>query len=131
MRAVRGKETTPEIVVRSALHRMGFRFRTYHKGLPGSPDIVLPRWKTVIFIHGCFWHRHDGCRYASMPKHNSEYWTRKFEENIQRDRRIEEEILRMGWRCLVIWECELKKNDDDAVQRLADGIKGNSHHLRQ
>ena len=130
MRAVRRKDTAPERVVRSALHRMGFRFRISKRDLPGSPDIVLPRWKTVIFVHGCFWHRHEECRYASTPRHNSDYWSKKFEENVQRDQNIEEEIMRKGWRCFIVWECELKKNIDDVMHRLADEIKGNSHHAQ-
>lgn len=123
MRAVRRKNTKPEMTARSLLHRMGFRFALFRKDLPGSPDIVLPRWNAVIFVHGCFWHRHEGCRYASIPKHNSEFWIRKFQENTNRDDRIRREIESQGWRCLIIWECQLKKEPQNTLEKIAEEIK--------
>lgn len=108
MAQVKGRDTKPERIVRSLLHRMGYRLRIQRKDLPGNPDIVLPKYRTVIFVHGCFWHRHLGCKRASMPAANVEYWKRKFERNVKRDMQSQEALLRDGWHVLVIWECELK-----------------------
>ncbi|MCX5510755.1 MULTISPECIES: very short patch repair endonuclease [unclassified Pseudomonas] len=109
MRAVKRAHTGPEIVVRRALHALGLRFRLHRRDLPGSPDIVLPRFRTVVFVHGCFWHRHLGCRYASVPKSRQEYWLPKFEANVVRDAKKEAQLCELGWRVLVIWECETRK----------------------
>ena len=87
---------------------MGYRFRLHRKDLPGSPDIVLPKYKTVIFVHGCFWHRHENCKYASTPKTRKEFWESKFKANVKRDKEIQEKIKNIGWQSVVIWECELK-----------------------
>lgn len=106
MSRIRGKDTRPELRVRSALHRLGYRFRLNRRDLPGKPDIVLPRYQTVIFVHGCFWHRHPGCRFAYTPKSRVEFWQAKFERNVERHREVEEELTTLGWRVLVIWECE-------------------------
>lgn len=108
MSKVRGKNTRPEERVRSILHRLGFRFRLHRKDLPGTPDIVLPKYGTVIFVHGCFWHRHPGCKKASMPQTNKEFWERKLARNVERDAEVSEKLTRIGWRVLVVWECELK-----------------------
>lgn len=108
MRAVKHADTQPEIIVRKILHTLGLRFRLNRHDLPGSPDIVLPRFGTVVFVHGCFWHRHTGCRYASTPKSRQEYWLPKFEANIQRDAKKEAQLRELGWRVLVIWECETR-----------------------
>ena len=108
MAQVKGRDTKPERIVRSLLHRMGYRFRIQRKDLPGNPDIVLPKYRTVIFVHGCFCHRYLGCKHASMPAVNVEYWKRKFERNVERDMQSQEALLRNGWHVLVIWECELK-----------------------
>ena len=108
MSAIKSKNTKPEIKVRKLLHSMGYRFRLHSKDLPGSPDIVLPKYKTVIFVHGCFWHRHENCKYASTPKTRKEFWNKKFEENIQRDLEIQDKIKNLDWRSVVIWECETK-----------------------
>ena len=108
MSAIKSKNTKPEIKVRKVLHSMGYRFRLHSKDLPGSPDIVLPKYKTVIFVHGCFWHRHDNCKYASTPKTGQEFWNKKFKENIKRDSDIQEKIKNLDWRSVVIWECETK-----------------------
>lgn len=108
MRAVKRAHTKPEIIVRKALHALGLRFRLHRRDLPGSPDIVLPRLRTAVFVHGCFWHRHPGCRYATTPKSRQEYWLPKFEANVERDARKEAQLRELGWHVLVIWECETK-----------------------
>ena len=108
MSAIKSKNTKPEIAVRKLLHSMGYRFRLHRKDLPGSPDIVLPKYKTIIFVHGCFWHRHENCKYASTPKTRKEFWKSKFKANVKRDKEIQEKIKNIGWKSVVIWECELK-----------------------
>lgn len=108
MRAVKRANTAPEIKVRQVLHALGLRFRLHCRDLPGSPDVVLPRFRTVIFVHGCFWHRHPDCRYATTPKTRQEYWLPKFDANVERDARKEAQVRELGWRVLVIWECETK-----------------------
>lgn len=111
MRAVRRANTAPEIIVRQELHALGLRFRLHRRDLPGSPDIVLPRFRTVILVHGCFWHRHTDCRYATTPKTRQEYWLPKFAANIERDARKEAQLRVLGWRVLVVWECETKQRE--------------------
>lgn len=106
MSRIRGSNTAPERTVRSVLHRMGYRFRLHRRELPGSPDIVLPKYETVIFVHGCFWHRHRKCRFAYTPKSRVEFWQRKFDENVKRDQRVYRQLRRMGWRVVVVWECQ-------------------------
>lgn len=108
MSAVRGKNTGPEMKVRHLLHAMGYRFRLHRRDLPGTPDIVLPRHHTVIFVHGCFWHRHPDCKRTTAPKTRVEFWTEKFERNVARDRLKEAALREMGWQVLVVWECETK-----------------------
>ncbi len=107
MSRIRFKNTKPELVVRSTLHRMGYRFRLHVKKLLGNPDIVLPKHRTVIFVHGCFWHRHPGCKYAYMPKSRQEFWAEKFKENVVRHEKVTEELRGLGWKVLVVWECEI------------------------
>lgn len=108
MRKIRSKNTLPEKKVRSYLHAHGFRFRLHVKELPGCPDIVLPRYKTVIFVNGCFWHQHQGCKKATIPKTNQDYWVPKLQKNIERFIRNKELLQDEGWTVLVIWECETK-----------------------
>lgn len=108
MRRVRGKDTLPERIVRRELHRIGVRFRLHARSLPGRPDVCLRRYGTVIFVHGCFWHRHRRCRRATTPKSNREFWQAKFHDNQRRDRRIRKALQDSGWRVLVIWECETR-----------------------
>lgn len=108
MSRIRGRNTAPERMLRSLLHRHGFRFRLHCRDLPGSPDIVLPRYRTVIFVHGCFWHRHTGCKLAYSPKSRQAFWTRKFAENKKRDRRNLRALTSLGWRTIVVWECQLR-----------------------
>ena len=108
MSAIKSKNTKPEIKVRKVLHSMGYRFRLHRKDLPGSPDIVLPKYKTVIFVHGCFWHRHENCKYATTPKTRKEFWEKKFRENINRDNLNQANLSLKGWKIIIIWECQLK-----------------------
>jgi len=107
MSRIRSSNTKPELIVRSILHRMGFRFRLHRKDIPGKPDIVLPKYKTVIFVHGCFWHRHEGCKYAYTPKSRVDFWTAKFKANTQRDIKVKKQLDELKWNTFVIWECEL------------------------
>jgi DNA mismatch endonuclease (patch repair protein) len=108
MARIRGKDTAPELKVRRAVHAMGYRFRLHRRGLPGSPDLVFPGSKKVIFVHGCYWHRHEGCRYATVPKSNPEFWVEKFEKNVTRDRRVLEKLTNLAWDAMVVWECETR-----------------------
>ena len=108
MARVKGKDTKPELVVRSLLHKMGYRFRLHRRDLPGNPDLVLPRHRKVVFIHGCFWHGHGGCPRSRRPTTNIEFWNEKLDKNIQRDKRNILELEALGWRSLIIWTCEIK-----------------------
>ena len=115
MARVRGKDTKPEILVRQAAHRLGLRFRLHGKELPGKPDLVLRKWRTVVFVNGCFWHRHPGCRRAATPAANRDYWRTKFETNVRRDRRNQSLLEAKGWRVVVIWECECRTDQAAAA----------------
>jgi len=117
MAGIKGRDTKPERVVRSWLHQAGFRFRLHRRDLPGSPDIVLPRWNAVIFVHGCFWHRHPGCAKASTPRTRARFWHDKFAGNIERDRRNILALRRLGWRVKVVWECSTGPRQFDALVR--------------
>ena len=108
MSAVRSKNTKPELLVRKYLFSRGFRYRLNHPRLPGHPDIVLKKYRTVIFVNGCFWHGHDGCKYSVLPKTNTEFWENKIQRNKERDIREQKELAAMGWHCITIWECQLK-----------------------
>ena len=108
MQQIRSKNTGPERLLRSALHRMGYRFRTHEPSLPGKPDIILPKYKTLIHVYGCFWHRHRRCRFATTPSTNRAYWLPKFAETEERDRRTRRKIRSLGWQQLTVWECELQ-----------------------
>ena len=110
MAAIKSKNTKPEIAVRRLLHSLGYRFRLHRKDLPGSPDIVLPKYKTVIFVHGCFWHRHVNCKFATTPKTREEFWENKFKQNEERDKNNFKELKNLNWKVLVLWECEINKN---------------------
>ena len=109
MSRIKSKDTAPEMRVRSALHRAGYRFRLHVKYLPGKPDIVLPKYKTVIFVHGCFWHRHKGCSNATMPSTNQEFWKEKFKRNVERDKCEQAELKKLGWKTIVVWECKINQ----------------------
>ena len=119
MSRIRSKDTTPERIVRSFLHRHGFRFRLHVKDLPGTPDIVLPKYKTVIDVRGCYWHRHSGCRFATNPSANAEFWQHKFARTVARDMHIEQELKALGWNVVVLWECEI----NISLNNLCDKIK--------
>lgn len=120
MGKVRSKNTEPELLVRSALHRMGLRFRIHRKDLPGRPDIILPRHRLAIFVHGCFWHRHLGCKHASTPNSNVAYWEAKFATTVSRDSRNRASLEQQGWTVVVIWECEARDGSrlQDILQQL-------------
>ena len=109
MSRIRSKNTSPELRLRSLLHGAGFRFRLHDPKLPGRPDIVLKKYRTVIFVHGCFWHRHPGCSNATTPGTRTEFWQAKFEGTVERDKRKAEELRALSWRVIIIWECELEK----------------------
>ena len=109
MVANKSKDTKPEVAVRRLLHALGYRFRIHRKDLPGKPDIVLPKHRTVIFVHGCFWHHHEGCKAASTPSSNIDFWQTKFRRNRERDAQVKAQLESMGWKVIVIWECEVKR----------------------
>ncbi|MHA1888087.1 MAG: very short patch repair endonuclease [Promethearchaeota archaeon] len=108
MSRIHSENTKPEIVVRSLLHQMGYRFRLHRKDLPGKPDIVLKKYNTVIFVHGCFWHHHNNCKRANIPKSNTDYWIPKIQKNVERDKNQKKKLKKLGWKVIVIWECEIK-----------------------
>ena len=111
MRSITGKNTAPEIIVRKAAHRLGLRFRLHGSKLSGRPDLVLPKWRTVVFVNGCFWHRHPGCRRTTIPKSNVEFWVEKFRSNVERDDCNYTKLTKEGWRVIVLWQCEVKTMD--------------------
>lgn len=119
MSCIRDKDTEPEKRVRSLLHGMGYRFRLHCKDLPSRPDIVLTKFKSVILVHGCFWHHHRGCKYAYKPKSRVEFWEVKFRKNVERDRRMTKELKKLGWHVIVVWECELE-DQESLAKRLQD-----------
>lgn len=123
MSSIRGKDTGPEMIVRKFLHSRGFRYRLHVRDLPGRPDIVLPRYRTVIFVHGCFWHQHTNCRDAVTPKSNRTFWKTKLDGNVERDRRNLTALRSGGWRCLTIWECQISDGSRH-LSRLANRITG-------
>ena len=125
MAGIRGKDTTPELALRRALHGAGFRFRLHAPELPGRPDLVLSRWRAAVQVHGCFWHRHPGCRYATNPATRPEFWSAKFAGNVERDARNHAALLALGWRVATVWECALSKDRLAAsAARLVDWIRG-------
>lgn len=126
MAANKRRDTKPELLVRRYLHAQGFRFRLDVRKLPGSPDIVLARHRAAIFVHGCYWHRHEGCRFATTPKTNAEFWQKKFAGNVERDSRAKSALLALGWRVAVIWECALlNRSDYSTLDQLAEWICSN------
>ena len=122
MSRIRGKDTGPERRVRSLLHRAGYRFRLHGSDLPGRPDIVLPKYRAVVFVHGCFWHRHKGCKIASTPKTHRKFWADKFARNVANDRKHTRRLRRLGWKVLVVWECQLK-HPEKVQARLQKNLK--------
>ena len=126
MSRIKGKDTKPEVMVRKYLFSRGLRFRKNDKRYPGHPDIVLPKYKTVVFVHGCFWHLHEGCRYAVMPTSNVDFWTSKLNGNKTRDIKNQNELSAMGWHVITIWECDLKKSSrDETLAKLYAQITNN------
>lgn len=107
MASIRGRDTKPELIVRRYLFGRGFRYRLNHPRLPGHPDIVLRKYRTVIFVNGCFWHGHKGCRYFTVPKSNTDFWSAKISRNAERDRSVQQQLAAMGWHCVTVWECQL------------------------
>ena len=128
MSKVHSNDTSPEIRVRKLLHSMGYRFRLHQQDLPGKPDIVLPKYKTVVFVHGCFWHGCPVCRHAQIrPQTNTEYWNRKLDRTMARDNENEARLKSLGWRVLVVWECETRKrSENDLVRKLLDRLGDNA-----
>jgi DNA mismatch endonuclease (patch repair protein) len=114
MSGIRGKDTQPELIVRSFLHRKGLRFRLHAK-LPGKPDLAFPKYRTAVFVHGCFWHRHEGCQFTATPKTRPEFWEAKFAANIKRDAVAKERLEALGWRVLVVWACQIDEKELDAL----------------
>ena len=131
MAAIHSIDTKPELCLRHAIWRLGFRYRVNDKRLPGSPDIVLPKYRTVIFVHGCFWHGHKGCKLYSVPKSNSEYWVAKVARNKERDQEVWRQLEAKGWYVIIVWECQLKKKVlDETVSRVSAEIVRNGEAYR-
>lgn len=124
MSRIRGQDTRPEKKLRSLLHRNGFRYRVHVSDLPGRPDIVLPKYHSLILVHGCFWHRHPGCRYATTPKSRADFWQEKFTGNVERDQRNLNLLKKNGWFPIIVWECELKDDTDAVMERISTTL----HH---
>jgi DNA mismatch endonuclease (patch repair protein) len=122
MSGIRGKDTKPELVVRSFLHRAGLRFRLHTK-MPGKPDLVFPKYRTAVFVHGCFWHRHKGCRFATTPASNAAFWQEKFDANVQRDAFVKKALRKLGWQVRVIWACQLQERKLEALEKRIRGEK--------
>ncbi|QYX55949.1 very short patch repair endonuclease [Roseovarius sp. SCSIO 43702] len=126
MANVRSKNTGPEMIVRSIAHKLGLRFRLHRRDLPGTPDLVFPKYRLVLFVHGCFWHRHIGCKKATMPKSRTDYWAKKFSQNTERDRRNRAKLEANGWRVETIWECQTKDSQtiSDILREITNGPRG-------
>lgn len=130
MSGIRGKDTKPEKVIRSALHSAGFRYRVHASDLPGKPDLVFPKYKAVILVHGCFWHRHSGCRWSTTPSSNTDFWKVKFTQNVQRDAQNIRDLRKLGWRIAVVWECALRlPRKDEVVSKIPTWLKSESRSL--
>ncbi|WP_391523667.1 very short patch repair endonuclease [Neopusillimonas maritima] len=126
MSSIRGKNTWPERTLRTILFSRGFRYRLHVRKLPGSPDIVFPKYRAVVFVHGCFWHRHDGCRFTTMPRTNGDFWRKKFQGNIERDRRHMDALKALDWRVAIIWECALKHSFVETACAVQEWLHGNA-----
>lgn len=123
MSRIKGKDTQIELKVRKALFARGFRYRKNDKRYPGTPDIVFPKYKTAVFINGCFWHRHNDCKYAYTPKSRAEFWQVKFQRNVENDEKNHKLLEEMGWKVIVIWECEIKQDFNDTIDRIVNSIQ--------
>lgn len=128
MSNISDRDSRMEISVRKALFSAGLRYRKNVKSLPGKPDVVLPKYKTAIFLHGCFWHGHEGCKASNLPESRTEFWEKKIGENVERDKRTVEELKRNGWKVIIVWQCELnnERKRQDRLARLINEIKGES-----
>ncbi|ALC11653.1 DNA mismatch repair protein Vsr [Sphingopyxis sp. 113P3] len=115
MARIRGRDTKPELAMRKALHARGLRYRLHYKGLPGRPDLVFPKFQAVVFVHGCFWHRHEGCRFTTTPATRPEFWAQKFEQNVLRDHRAIANLEQSGWRTAIVWECAIKEYGGEQI----------------
>jgi len=131
MAGIKGKNTKPELALRRALHARGFRYRLHSTKVHGRPDLVLPKHRAVVFVHGCFWHRHEGCRYATTPSTRQEFWQRKFVANVARDAAVRRRLLEDGWRVATVWECALRKPDQitASTERLSAWLQSDEHKL--
>lgn len=129
MAGIRARDTRPERILRSSLHRRGLRYRLHVGKLPGKPDLVFPRFRAAIFVHGCFWHHHAGCRYASTPATRSEFWEAKFADNVARDIRNRASLQEMGWRVAVVWECALRKGTESVAETVRDWLASGGDEL--
>jgi DNA mismatch endonuclease (patch repair protein) len=125
MAGIRGKDTKPELIVRQGIHRLGFRFRIHVRDLPGKPDVVLPKWKAAVFIHGCFWHGHAGCSLYKLPATRPEFWQKKIQTNQANDLKAVTRLIELGWRVLIVWECALRRNHDrgEAIVQIIDWVQ--------
>lgn len=126
MSHIRSRDTGPELALRRMTHQLGYRFRLHRRDLPGTPDLVFPSRRKVLFVHGCFWHRHPGCRFAYAPKSNVEFWQSKFATNVARDRRVCDELEQMGWGVLTVWECEIQNTS--ALAGILEGYLAHAVH---
>lgn len=129
MSGIRSRNTLPELALRSSLHRKGFRFRLHSRELPGKPDLVFPRYRAAIFVHGCFWHRHDDCRNASTPATRTEFWQAKFAANVARDFRNRILLLEMGWRVAIVWECSLRRDLDGVAGLVSEWLQARNESV--
>lgn len=123
MSKIRGKNTKPEMILRSQLFMQGFRFRIHQKNLPGKPDIVLPKYKTVIFVHGCFWHYHKECNEGRIPPTNTSFWSLKLTKNVQRDEEHKLRLEKLGWQVLTVWECDIERRLQDVTNKIIQSLK--------
>lgn len=131
MSRIKGKDTRIEVQVRSYLFSKGYRFRKNDKRYPGKPDIVLPKYNLVIFINGCFWHHHEGCSKATIPKTRTDFWLEKFEKNVKNDKKNIDLLTQMGWRVLVLWECELEKHFEETMQAVISTIELSNDNVKE
>ncbi|MBY5314357.1 DNA mismatch endonuclease Vsr [Rhizobium leguminosarum] len=131
MAGIRGKDTQPEMALRRALHVRGFRFRLHSKNVPGRPDLIFQKYRAVVFVHGCFWHRHTDCRYSTMPATRPEFWQAKFETNVVRDSTVRATLIEAGWRVATVWECALRKPDKilATAANLSDWLLSNERQI--
>lgn len=129
MSGIRGKDTKPELALRRALHRDGFRYRLHAKNLPGRPDLVFPRFKAAVFVNGCFWHGHEGCKYFKIPSTRTDFWTKKLDSNRARDRLRRDQLEGSGWRTAVVWECAMRHQQSEVVEQVERWLGGDQERL--